>query len=154
MSLLWKAREKKLMSDTFILKGCYKRKEVVHPLVDKAIVVQLANTHPWTVNVTPSLKLEYTRLYGQIEFDALMVKGKPNMVEAFEAAWVQNGTFVPADPKPVPVPPTDGAVSPYGTSGSAHAVIDLSKDSPDLEALIDKVMVSVLKRAGLWKEQS
>lgn len=139
------------MPDTFILKGCYKRKEVIHALADKEDVKKLANTHPWTINVTPELKALYTKLYGQAETDILMVKGKPNMVEALEAGWVQGGYKVEADPKPPQ--PTDGVASPFGVSRSASGPIDLSH-SLDLEALIDKVMVSVLKRAGLWSEQS
>jgi hypothetical protein len=138
--------------ETFVLKGCWKRKEVIHSIADKAMVIELANTHPWTVNSTPALKLEYTRIYGQVESDVLMVKGKPNMVEAFEPAWVQNGALVPADPKTPQS--TDGVGTPWGISGSASGPTDLSKDCPDLEALIDRIMVSVLKRAGLWKENT
>jgi len=137
------------MADTFILKGCWKRKEVVHALADKAIVMQLANTHPWTINSTPSFKLDYTRLYGQAESDLLMVKGKPNMVEAFEQAWVQNGHKVEADPKPVPLPPdSNDLLTPYGV---VRVPGDPGPPEP-LEVLIDRVMVSVLKRAGLWRE--
>jgi len=137
------------MADTFILKGCYKRKEVVHALADKALVTRLANTHPWTINSTPSFKLEYTRLYGQSESDILMFKGKPNMVEAFEQAWVQNGHRVDADPKPIP-PPADSndLLVPYGV---VKVPGDPGPPEP-LEVLIDRVMVSVLKRAGLWRE--
>lgn len=137
------------MAETFILKGCWKRKEVVHALVDKATVMKLANTHPWTINSTPSLKLEYTRLYGQAESDILMVKGKPNMVEAFESGWVQNGHKVEANPKPVPLPPdSNDLLVPFGT---VRVPGDPGPPEP-LDALIDRVMVSVLKRAGLWRE--
>ena len=149
-----------MASETFVLKGCWKRKEVVHPIADKEIVIQLANTHPWTVNSTPSLKLEYTRIYGQVESDVLMVKGKPNMVEAFEEKWVQGGSRVPADPRRVTAPAdSNDVVAPFGiirvpggVPVDPNAPMDLSTDAPDLEALIDKVMVSVLKRSGLWKE--
>lgn len=138
------------MADTFVLKGCWKRKEVVHALANKSDVILLANTHPWTINSTPALKMEYTRLYGQSESDVLMVKGKPNMVEAFEPTWVQGGVKVEADPKPTPE--EGGVQTPFGSSQSASGPMDLSKDCPDLAALIDGIMVSVLKRAGLWKE--
>lgn len=145
-----------MAEETFVLKGCWKRKEVVHALADKEDVKNLANTHPWTINAAPERKALYTKLYGQAEADVLMVRGKPNMVEAFEPAWVQGGTRVDADPKPVVAPADANDVSsPFGiirVPGDT-CPMDLSKDAPDLEALIDTVMVSVLKRAGLWKEQ-
>jgi hypothetical protein len=159
MSLLWKAREKKLMSDTFVLKGCWKRKEVVHPLIYKADVIKLANTHPWTINSTPEFKALYIKVYGQDEANILMVRGKPNMVEAFDPNWVQGGQKVESDPKPTPPEETLGPDDVWIDTGygrvkgkkSAVLVPDLGQ-MPDLEALLDRVMVSVLRRAGLWKE--
>jgi hypothetical protein len=140
------------MADTFVLKGCWKRKEVVHPIEDKATVMRLAGTHPWTINSTAEFKAEYTRIYGVVEAGVLIVKGKGNMVESFEPSWVQGGTKVEADPKP-PVAPADA--NDLGTPFGIHRVpgeeMDLSKDAPDLDALIDGIMVRVLKRAGLWR---
>ena len=151
------------MADTFVLKGCWKRKGVVHAITDREIVLTIANTHPYTLVNHPDFKDElaaYVRIYGADEAAVLYVKGVCNAVESCERKWVQGGEWVEADPRP-PVAPADSndIETGFGIVRRPGGVpidpdvppIDLN-NSRDVEALIDRVMVSVLKRAGLWRD--
>jgi len=151
------------MADTFVLKGCWKRKEVVHAIYDREIVLTIANTHPYTLVNHPDFKdelAEYVRIYGADEAAVLYVKGVCNAVESCEQKWVKEGVYVAPDPKAPEVPAdSNDILSPFGIvrrPGGAPIdpnvpPIDLN-NSRDVEALIDRVMVSVIKRAGLWRD--
>ena len=133
----------------FTLKACWRRKETQHDdaLADK--VRTLANTHPYNIWTTPGLAADYRAIYGDDEFNVLVDgcrSGAYNMVESFEEKWVQGGVYIPPDPIP-PAPELTGddvVRSPFG----AFTGVDTAAQA---EALLDKVVMSCLKRAGLVK---
>jgi hypothetical protein len=148
----------------FILKGVYKRKVIEHPDAEQQAVRHLANTHPYSNRWDDKHAADYVRLYGQAEFDVLVasvVSSQYNMVEAYDQRWVVGGTFVPEDPLPVEVlgPDEEWRETPgfgrYKVKKSTGAIVQqpagAGLNAQQLEALIDRVVMGCLGRAGLVK---